>query len=190
MRGLTLITAPTHEPISLDEAKAHLRKTESDEDESIRSLVKVARSYIEKRMGRQLVTATWELSLPEWCTRIELPLPPLQSVVSVKYFDGAGDEQTLDSSVYEINTTAEPGILRLAYGQIWPPLRCHEDVVKIRYRSGYGDASSVPEDIKAAIKLYVGHLYENREPGSSGGYLEIPETLQALIYANKVPGLR
>jgi uncharacterized phiE125 gp8 family phage protein len=190
--GLTLITAPAQEPVTVEEAKAHLRETSNDSDELIRSLIIAARQYVEKRTARQLVTATWELSLDELQNQVELPLPPLVSITSVKYTNADGVVTTVATTVYEITSGLEPGFLRLAYNQIWPTdYLSFSDVWKIRYVAGYGAASVVPEAIKAAIKLYVAHLYENREPYITGSIVsDVPDTIDALIGAYSLGKIR
>ena len=82
---------------------------------------------------------------------------------SVVYIDTDGATQTVSSSVYDVDIDQEPGRLRLAYSESWPSdRRSTPNSVIIRFVAGYGDADAVPETIKAAIKLLVGHLYEHR----------------------------
>jgi len=95
---------------------------------------------------------------------IELSKPPLQApLVSLKYIDPDGVEQTLATTEYEVDTTVEPGQVRLAYNKSWPSIRRQKDAIRIQFKAGYGGAVAVPEMHKAAIKLHVGHLFENRE---------------------------
>ena len=49
------------------------------------------------------------------------------------------------------------------YAGVWPATRGEINAVRVRYVAGYSDAASVPESIKAWIKLQVGAMYENRE---------------------------
>ena len=83
--------------------------------------------------------------------------------------DTDGATQTVSSSVYDVDIDQEPGRLRLAYSESWPSdRRSTPNSVIIRFVAGYGDADAVPETIKAAIKLLVGHLYEHREAVTLG----------------------
>ena len=63
MRGLTLVTAPASEPVSLAEAKAHLRIEAADDDSLIGALITAARQSAEAHMRRALMSQTWRLSL-------------------------------------------------------------------------------------------------------------------------------
>lgn len=168
--ALRLISAPTVEPISLAEAKSHLRVTHSTEDLIIAMYVSAAREDIEKWTARALVTQTWELVLDEFpADEIQLPKPPLQSVTSIKYDDGNGIEQTLDVSEYTVDNVSEPGwVVPTPTG--WPSTFEGINSVRIRFVAGYLSGNSpedlaagVPGPLKAAILLQLGRMYENRE---------------------------
>jgi len=96
--SLVQTIAPASEPITLTEAKAHLRvETDFTEDDTIiGTFISAARESCEARTGRQLVTATYALRLGGFpCgDSIELPKPPLVSVTSITYVDTDGT--TLD----------------------------------------------------------------------------------------------
>lgn len=163
---LTLVTAPTAEPISVTEAKSHLRVDISADDTLIGTYITAARQYAEQHLWRALVTQTWDLVLDYWPmgSRIEIPWPPLQSVTSVTYTDDNGDTSTYSSANYIVDTYGEPGGIVLKSTASWPSATLQEvNAVKVRFVAGYGAASAVPEPIKSAIKLLVGTLYENRE---------------------------
>jgi len=139
----------------------------SAEDTLIEDLITATRRHCENRRGESFITQTWELSLEEWPkeNHIELPYSPLQSVTSVKYYDTDDTENTWSTSYYAVNTHYNPGRVVKNYAQIWPSnvLRTSNGIL-IRYITGYGDlASDVPEEIKLAIKMIVGNLFENRE---------------------------
>ncbi len=164
---LVLVTGPTTEPISLQEAKDHLRVTVSDEDTLIQSYIKAARGFAEAFLRRALMPQTWELCLDAFPSgsEIQIPNPPLRSVVSVKYTTKDGIETTLDPATYMVNTKKEPGRLVLAYGKGWPSAALSpSSPVIIRFEAGYADAATIPEPIKQAIKVMVADQFENREP--------------------------
>lgn len=169
--ALRLITPPAVEPISLTEAKAHLRVDHNDEDTTIAIYLAAARNDCERWTGRVFVTQTWELVLDEFPEdEIQIPNPPLQSIVSIKYDDSAGVEQTLATSEYTADTVSEPGwVVPTPSG--WPTA-IFEGInsVRIRYVAGYLNTdsptdltSAIPFAIKAAILLHLGRLYANRE---------------------------
>ena len=85
--SLKLITPPVGSALTLTEAKAHLRVTSSTEDTLHQAMIDAAEALAVTATGRQLMTATYDLTLDRFAPVIELPLPPLQSVTSVKYID-------------------------------------------------------------------------------------------------------
>ena len=56
---VVLTTAPAVEPISLAEAKAHLRLDASDEDALLTALITAARMFVERTLGVALITQSW-----------------------------------------------------------------------------------------------------------------------------------
>lgn len=183
--GLSLITPPAAEPVTLAEAKSHCRVDIADDDALITSLITVARQQVEQETGLSLITQTWELTLDAFPDRqvaaeswryrdgtfpesfIDLPRPPLASVVSVKYIDETGVEQTMSASNYKVITDRHPGRVALAYDKSWPTARSEPNAVTIRYTAGYGaSGSSVPQSIRQWILLQIEHWYRNR--GSAG----------------------
>jgi hypothetical protein len=114
---------------------------------------------------------------------IDIPMPPLQSVTSVKYYDTAGVLQTVNAANY-IVSTGTPGRIQPAYGQVWPLPRPTIDAVQITFVSGQGDAAAnVSENVKTAIKMLVSHWYENREATTPTGnnFGTVPLGVDALL---------
>jgi uncharacterized phiE125 gp8 family phage protein len=166
MNKLALITAPAAEPVSVSEAKTHLRVDISADDTLIGNYITAARQYVEEHLRRALVTQTWELVLDYWPGRgkMRFPFPPLQSVTSVTYYDEDGNAAVYASSNYIVDTVAEPGAIVLKTSKTWPTVTLQEvNGIRVRYVAGYGAAAAVPQPIKSAILLLVGTLYENRE---------------------------
>jgi uncharacterized phiE125 gp8 family phage protein len=162
--SLKLITPPATEPITLNEAKLHLRVDGTDEDTMITALIVAARRMAEQRTERALITQTWELALDVWDDEIELPMPPVASITSIKYIDTDGVEQTLANTEYTLDSYGTMGhSVKLAYGKTWPSIRYQDDAIKIRYAAGYGTAADVPQDLKAWLYLAIGTLYAQRE---------------------------
>lgn len=118
-------------------------------------------------------------------TTIRLPCPNLIGVDSVSYTDTDGNPQTLDPSGYRVFGVGGRGHVAPAYGQAWPAARFEPEAVRIRFQAGYGDeAEDVPENIRHAILLLVGHLYENREAevvGLRAAAIELPTGVNALL---------
>jgi hypothetical protein len=205
-----LVTPPAEEPVSLAEAKLHLRVEISDDDALISALIKAARSKCETEQGRAYVAQTRDLyldyfpwfgpGLPYGVPVLEvaganptspfglggiimIPRPPLLSVTSITYTDPSGTLQTLDPSHYEVSA-GTPGRVAPVPGLAWPSARVQLDAVKVRYTCGWATADDVPDSIKVAIKLLLTHLYENRGDTNE----ELPGAVKALL-ACEDPGL-
>ena len=186
---LILVTAPSTEPLTTAEAKAHLVVDHSDDDTLIDAMVGGARKLAETRTNRQLVSATYDLKVQRFTDRIQLPRPPLTSVTSVKYIDADGVEQTLATSVYDVHTSAVPGEIRLAYNKSWPAFRDQFEPITIRYVTGYANAAAVPEAIKRWMLLQVGDMYNHREANVVGTISASLDFTDSLIQAFAVPEL-
>lgn len=195
--SLILITAPSRYPVTLEETRAHLRVETDDDDAYLDSLIEMATSCLDGPsglLGRCLVQQTWELQLPYWpCEmsgwgfgpqhiymrpipngptgQIEIPLAPLVSVTSVKYMDGAGDEQTLDEDQYiTVPRGWEPGIVQPIYGGTWPTSSySRPDAIRVRFVAGYasvvngGLSGTIPRNIIQCMLKAIGSAYENRD---------------------------
>lgn len=160
--SLALVTPPAADAVTLADLKAQLGVSGASQDALLTAVLKAAIQQIDGAagwLGRALVLQTWELTLDDFdCEKIRLPLAPFKEIVSVKYVDANGVEQTLDPANYS-TSTGEPALLYPSYGNTWPATRCQLDAVKIQYRCGYGaDSSFVPDPIKAAIALQANYL--------------------------------
>lgn len=177
---LQLVTPPAGEPVSLADAKQHLRVDGGDDDLLIGSLITAARQAAETKTGRQLITARWKLvldafpgpSLMQSASGASFSLPghaillakcPVQSVVSIEYLDINGTTQVMPASDYVLDAACEPARLTPAFGKTWPPTLPQTGAVSVTFDAGYGTASAVPEGLKSWIKLRVGSLYGHRE---------------------------
>ena len=188
--GLVLVTEPVSEPVVATELIDHLRLDEPVVDDAyIASLGQSAREVAETFTRRAFVTQTWDYLLDEFPTChggiITLPLPPLQSVTSVKYLDLAGVEQTLATTEYLVDTKGVRGRIAPAYGKSWPSTRTQMNAVTIRFVCGYGDASKVPQGIKDAILLMVGGGYEHRESIITGTIVDANPAVKSLLWTHR-----
>lgn len=186
--GLTLITAPTSEPLTLDEAKQHLRVDTSDDDGLIAGYILAARHWVESQVG-PLMTQTWDYTVDGgWPIvnnryQIDLPLKPVQSITSVSYVDSAGATQTLSASLYQtVLNTPTASVVR-AYSQSWPTVRDQPACITVRFVAGYGaHPGSVPDPLRVAIQMLVGSFYEHREEVVIGQTVaQVPFGVQSLI---------
>lgn len=156
-----LITAPAIEPVSVEEARAHCRVLDHEDDEDLRSLIKTARQHLEEVCWSAFITQTWQYWWNSFASQMFVPRPPLQSVTWLKYMPTIGGEYTaVDTDLYE--TSSENGLWYIGrqYQQTYPTIRGHRDDVTAQVVVGYGSsASDVPMPIRQAIKLMVAHLF-------------------------------
>lgn len=196
--GLTLVTPPTIDPISLSEAKAHLRVAIADDDGLIAGYILAAREHIENETRRAFLTQTWDYTI-DYCwpcervggsykRRIVLPRPPVQSVTSITYIDLNGATQTLAANQYKL-AKADTGewFIEPAYGVTWPSVRNEMAAVTVRFVAGYGaNPGDVPEPLRQAILLLIGHFYENREAVGAANLIELPFAVASLVFPYRV----
>lgn len=170
-----LVTPSVGTPLGAPDVADHLRLTDYDQF-YLDGLIEAATGYVEGFLEKALLPQTWELTLPEFPDGfINVPVLPLRSVESIKYIDPDGVEQTLDPTRYETDTGS--GRIIPIYGKRWPSTRNQLNAVTARYEAGFDE---VPEQIKTAILLVVGFLYENRE--GQGDALDQDATIYNLLY--------
>lgn len=188
--SLTVTTAPAAEPITLAEAKAHLRIDDTASDTILALYIQAAREHCEEITGlafvNRTITAYWS-RWPRW--GFELPGSPLASVSSIKYTDSDGDQTTWDSGSYDVDTDALVGTVKLAEDETFPSTSLLTNKpIEIIYVAGTGaDESKVPAKLRAAMLLHIGHMFENREQVVAGTIAtSIPFGYDALIDSARV----
>lgn len=173
-------SAPSAEPWTLAEVKAHLRVDSNDEDTYIGMLLSAAREAAEDRLGRTLCTTSWRMVLDCFTPVIQLPNPRAIAVANVQYVDAAGGVQTLDPAEYLVDKISEPARLVPAYGKSWPATQARVNAVTVDYTAGYGPAvTDVPMPIRQWILLAVSELYRNR--GLSADVKTMPHDFAASL---------
>jgi uncharacterized phiE125 gp8 family phage protein len=154
---MQLITPPAAEPVSLAEAKHHLRVDFDEDDALIQALICAARQAAEMLTQRQLVTARWRMvldsfpgsalmgvpagqtfSLPGHA--ILIPKSPLQSVVEIRYLDMAGAWQAMPAANYTVDSACEPARITPVFGQIWPVSLPQIGAVSVVFDAGRASA--------------------------------------------------
>lgn len=178
-----VVTAPAVTPVSLDEAKAHLRVDDDTEDTLIAAMIAGAAGSAELYLGRSLITQTLRLTLDRWPVNevrpgvgfdgpwingprlIELARPPVQSIASVTVYDDDDQASVVDPSIYRLaNGSNDRARLVLRKGQTWPTGTRITDAIEIDYVAGYGDAGTdVPEPIRQGLLALIGFWFEHRD---------------------------
>lgn len=172
--NLHLVSRSTDLVVSLADLKKHLNVDFTDDDDLITAFGHAATEHIDgpdAMLQRAIADQTWDMKLDGFCSEIDIPLPPLLSVDSVKYYDEDGALQTASTSLYEVvNVGARtPGKIVLTDGSGWPSVNTQAEPAVIRFRAGYMNlgvspaVANVPAPIVTAIKMMVGSLYEHRE---------------------------
>lgn len=184
--SIELVTPSPTLPIELSEAKSHLAVSHGDDDLYIRSLIETAREWVESYARQTLLTTTWKQRLDRWpaCGVIELYRPPLVSVTAITYINDSGSPATLAGSQYEVDIYSKPGRVLRAYGVTWPSLRCEGVAapITIEYVAGRASVAAIPAPFKHAIKMLIGHWYENREEVNVGNIVTpMPSAARLLL---------
>lgn len=172
-----VITPIATEPVTLDEARLQI-KADDDvtvEDSLIESWITAAREVAEQYTGKALAPQTLEMALqcfPEYeDDYIDLDMPPVASITSIKYTDATGVERTIDPSAYSLSTYGDSRRVAPAYAVYWPVTQEIQDAVRIRYVAGY---TETPKVVKSAILLMVAWLNENRGDAMSPDDIQPP----------------
>lgn len=156
---LKLVTAASP-VLTLAEAKRHLRVDHDDDNATIAELIEVATAAIEgpAGIGIALGPQSWRLSLDYFPCEIVIPLGPVTAITSISYTDASGATATVDS--WRVDFDAQPCRVWPARDTAWPAITCEPGAVKVVFECGHATVSA---DLKAALKLLVGHFYEHRE---------------------------
>ena len=179
-----LTTPPALEPVTLADAKAHLRIDGSDDDALLTAAVVAARVHVEALTRRLLIEQGWRVYLDAWPKRriVTIPVAPLMAVDSLTVFDPNGDPIVVTEDDYEVATVSVPG--RLVLSSPVPVLVGRAvNGIEIDVTAGYGASSiDVPGPLRQAIMMLVAHWYEHR--GAVGHDLAgdtPPQGFEALI---------
>jgi len=163
--SLKLITPPATLAVSLEAARVSARLDGEEADIELRQVIDQHTGEAEHLTGRAFVEQTWRLTLDRFAGAILLEHPPIMSVVHIKFYDTAGEQQTLDPQDYILDAESEPGYVVLAPGRAWPATQARVNAVEVEYTCGYGaDDAAVP----AAIKGYIlGKVSEHFAPAGT-----------------------
>lgn len=195
-RSLTRQTGPAVEPVTLSEAKAHLRVDGTDSDAEIAAMISAAREWCEQYLDRTLVHTQWVMRFDRFpvdgTDDIELPRPPMvasgaNTAVSLSYTLEGGATATYGTSSYRVDRHATPGAVKTNYAGTWPPHLQDDNSVSVTWWAGYGPSGqSVPAAIRHAMLMLIAFWYENRSTvlvGSISKQLEF--AVESLLSSQK-----
>jgi uncharacterized phiE125 gp8 family phage protein len=170
-------------PISLAEAKVHLREDLGDQDDYIRGLVRSAAAMVEDYCGmvvgpaRQLLL-TW----PTFGERLIITRRPLISVDLLEYDAIDGTETSLDPETWRVREFLGRPTLVPAPGFDWPPLWPRYGTVRLTLTAGFASRDQVPANLKQAVLELVALWFANREAANVGNIVqEMPFGVKALL---------
>lgn len=185
-RSLKRISGPLVEPVTISEAKSHLRIDQdfTDDDLYLQSLISAARHYVETVTDRTLVKSQWQLKLdmfPSW--DIELPRPPIMvGNITVTYVPSDGVYTPVSFTNFRTDMDATPAVIRPQWNGTWPTCRGAENDVVITYWAGYGDTpADVPPPARHSILMLLAGWYANREAVVQGGMNPVPMAVDVML---------
>lgn len=194
--NIKVLARGTSEPITLAEAKLHLRVDLSDDDALITAMISAAREMIERYTGRTLIYTAYRLTLDSWPYDIELPRSPAVEAAAdlvtgiayatprIRYYDGDGNQQTMTyaASDFDILLDNNPPMLVLTPSGTWPTTySLQRGAIEIDWIAGYGASSTgIPQLLRLAIMMLVAHWYEHREAVGSFGS-EVPLAVDSVL---------
>ncbi len=162
-------------PVTQAQAKTWLRITTADENDDVDLAIAAAVDAAQRMTSGNVVLApvTFDLildSFPDGNDRLYIPTVPLASITSLAYYDGANDSQSLtENTEYTLLAPTDgQAWLKPVVGGTWPSTADRDDAVTIRLIAGYANAAAVPDCVLMAIRLLIGHFWENREAVVTG----------------------
>ena len=195
-RSLARQTQPAVEPVTLAEAKSHLRVDTADDDTYITGLIRAAREWCEQYLDRTLVHTQWVMRFdrfpPDGTQDIELPRPPIvasgtATAVALTFTFENGTTSTYSTASYRVDRASTPGAVKTLYGQAWPPHLQDDNAISVTWWGGYGPSGSdVPQSIRHAMLMLVAFWYDNRSTvlvGSISKQLEF--AVESLLSSQK-----
>lgn len=186
-RSLTTLTPPALEPVTLAEAKQHLRVDISTDDAYIASLITAAREWCEGYCDQTFVHTRYRMTLDSFPTEIELPRPPMATsgtvtAVIVTYTLENQSTAVLAANQYRVDREATPGVIRTLYNGSWPSHLLDYNAVTVSWWGGAGPTgASVSQRFKSAVLWLVGMWYERRMAADAVTMSEIPFGVKALL---------
>lgn len=190
-RSLTTLTQPAVEPVTLAEAKQHLRVDTTTDDTYIHSLIHSAREWCEAYCEETFIHTQYRMTLDSFPVEIELPRPPMATAgtataVVVTYTLENQTTAVLATNQYRVDRDAVPGAIRTLYNGSWPSHLLDYNAVTVTWWAGHAAAASgVPQRFRSAVLWLVGYWYERRMAAEAVNLSEIPFGVKSLLDSAK-----
>jgi uncharacterized phiE125 gp8 family phage protein len=187
-RSLIRLTEPVTEPVSIADAKQHLRIDAdfTDDDLYIQSLITASRYWAENYVDRTFLRTQLQMRMdffPFW--DLPLPRPPVmpdEVVVQYTPSDAAYGYALTSFTNFRTDREATPAVIRPQWNGTWPTCRGAENDVVITWWAGYGTTGSdVPVPARHAMLLVLSHWYRAREAVSDSRFAPVPMSAETLL---------
>ena len=188
MRAYKVVTPATSNPITLTEAKTHLKVDTTADDTFITNLIKSATSSAQEYTNRFFIATTIQQVGDKWEDISNLFKSPVLSVTNIKYVSTDGILTTLNSSVYFLDDVNKPARIGLKPNQSYPEIIDRLNAVQVNYVVGLAAGpDEVDEGIRQALLLTIGNWYQNRQAVVTGTIAtELPMNAKFLLDQYKI----
>jgi uncharacterized phiE125 gp8 family phage protein len=188
MRAFKVVTPATSNPITLTEAKTHLKVDTTADDTFITNLIKSATSSAQEYTNRFFIATTIQQVGDKWEDISNLLKSPVASVTNIKYVDTSGSLQTLNTNVYFVDDVNKPARIGLKPNQSFPEIIDRLNAVQVNYVVGIAAGpDEVDEGIRQALLLTIGNWYQNRQAVVTGTIAtELPMNAKFLLDQYKI----
>jgi uncharacterized phiE125 gp8 family phage protein len=178
---IRIVEEPAVEPVTLSEAKLQvgLMDDQTDFDGFLADRIAAARRLIERRLSVTLVATKYRARWREAPAVLHLPNPPLLYDGDDYDLEITADGVAVAPSAYAVDEDAQPAEVTLT-GQTGR--------ISVEYWGGRPEGSPIAPQIKAAILLYVAHMFENRGVLATDSAVELPQAFEALLASESVNG--
>lgn len=160
-----LVRPSASEPVTLAEARAHLRVTHMEEDALIAALITSARRVAEAKTGLCLITQGWTVFHDTWPENglITLPLWPIRAITELAVFGEEDEKAVIEPSHYVADLAARPARLMLRGSRQWQRPGRALNGIAITVDAGFGPVpEDVPAPLRQAVLMLVAHWYAHR----------------------------
>lgn len=156
------LSGPAVEPLTLSEAKAHLRIADAVEDTYLAGLIRVAREHLERATGLVATNQSFRLHLDSVSEdgMIQILKGPVQTIDAIRVYDAAGQPKTVSLQGIVVERGSMPARLSTP-----PGLIAAQGVngIDIDFTAGFGaTGNEVPDTIRRALLLHVAQMFEYR----------------------------